>query len=161
MEKKRLKKKKQTPETKVNSLILRQILNQFIKEAEKQIQSFELELLDTNKDLTKLLEPGMDAKFDHNLEAIAVLAKHYPKLTIESIMAWRTESGRKTLKLVTEYQKSCYPNINPLYLVGMINKRRQLIANFIMCRGLIAIINNLTSTSLNPDLGMSSVLLLK
>lgn len=137
----------------LQKLFLRQLFAQFIKIAEQKLTEIEFEGLDKEKDLSLSVLPGADLEFDAKIMNLANITSHCPKLIIDSIMIWRNTRKSQSQEKLPEVQASKYPTISISDLESRIKKRTSLLSNFILCRVLIAIIQNLGSKPLNSELG--------
>ena len=72
---------------------------------------------------------------------------------IDSIMIWRGQRRNQAAELVAEMQTNKYPNASFKDLENRFKRRISLMANFILCRVLISIIQNLGSKPLHSELG--------
>ncbi|KAI8898227.1 cell morphogenesis N-terminal-domain-containing protein [Globomyces pollinis-pini] len=135
----------------IQKQIIHQIFTQFIKVAEGILAEKQYDHLDKNEDLSKSVRLGANQSLDTTLTSLASIARHCPKLIIDSIMIWR--STRKQKESLPDKILKSYPNLTKTDLEGRVKKANSLISNFILCRTLITILQNLESKSINADLG--------
>ncbi|KAJ3185369.1 Cell morphogenesis protein PAG1 [Gaertneriomyces sp. JEL0708] len=131
--------------------ILQNVFARFVGVAEGKVNSGIYAMpLEREIDLLAPLRPGADLHFDRLLAAMGSVAKHCPKLMIDSIMVWRkSKSEGEGRGLLTGTPHSMMKNKD---LDNILKERKSLIANFILCRVLIAIIERLTRETLPDDL---------
>ncbi|KAJ3259863.1 Cell morphogenesis protein PAG1 [Boothiomyces macroporosus] len=89
----------QKNEPATDSAIQREIIEhafcEFVKVSEVKIASMQYLGLDANEDLSKPMRIGSDVEFDAKVFALASIAKHCPKLLIDSVMLWRSTRNKK------------------------------------------------------------------
>ncbi|KAJ3416925.1 hypothetical protein HDV05_007983 [Chytridiales sp. JEL 0842] len=123
------------------------------------------------------LSPGVDKEFDGILYGLSSASKFCPKLLVDSIMVWRkSKSGPEDIPAfvyvpptppadrLTEATTPHYPLSNTLNasrpnsyktkeMENIIKERKSLIANFILCRVLIEVVQQQSSDTLPNELG--------
>ncbi|KAJ3276521.1 Cell morphogenesis protein PAG1 [Terramyces sp. JEL0728] len=146
----------QKNESATDSAIQREIIEhafcEFVKVSEVKIASMQYLGLDANEDLSKPMRLGSDAEFDAKVFALAAIAKHCPKLLIDSVMLWRSTRNKKQ-EPVPEQIRALYPILGSTDLESRIKKRNSLLSNFILCRILTQILLSLNGKVLSNELG--------
>ncbi|KAJ3223455.1 Cell morphogenesis protein PAG1 [Clydaea vesicula] len=106
--------------------------------------------MDRDGDLAFHLKTGQDPVFDKLIRSIGSIAKHSPKLIIDSIIVWR--------KTKTQSQSETKYLSGELVVAGKdidaaLQEKRLLVANCILCKVLLEIVANLNKDTLSVELG--------
>ncbi|KAJ3026727.1 Cell morphogenesis protein PAG1, partial [Rhizophlyctis rosea] len=133
--------------------VLRNVFLRFVKAAEAKVNGLIYQTLDRELDLYAFIRRGSDPSFDSLLESVGAIAKHCPKLMIDSIMVWRKSKSEGAGNDGLRYIASVYPNLKGKDVEGVVRERKSLVANFMLCRVLIEIIQRLTKETMPNDLG--------
>ncbi|KAH9273162.1 hypothetical protein BASA83_004451 [Batrachochytrium salamandrivorans] len=134
-------------------IVLQTVFARFVHAAESKVQSLLYIKLDRDEDISRPLNAGADPAFDRLLVSIGSISKHCPKLIIDSIMVWRKSKGDHTMNTVPDKIRVQYPNLKSKDLLTILKERKSLLANFVLCRVLTAIISQLGKNTLPNDLG--------
>ncbi|KAJ3152742.1 Cell morphogenesis protein PAG1 [Geranomyces michiganensis] len=140
---------KRTP----TQLVLQNVFARFVRIAEMKVNTLiYTQPLDREVDLFAPICAGADASFDCLLESMGSVAKHCPKLMIDSIMVWRKSKSETSGNEGTRNITAIYPHLKGKDLEYIVKERKSLVSNFILCRVLIAIVQRLTRETLPDDL---------
>ncbi|TPX59464.1 hypothetical protein PhCBS80983_g02476 [Powellomyces hirtus] len=140
---------KRTP----SQLVLQNVFARFVRAAELKVNTLiYTQPLDREVDLFAPICVGSDSSFDCLLESMGSVAKHCPKLMIDSIMVWRKSKSETTGNEGTRNVTAIYPHLKGKDLEYIVKERKSLVSNFILCRVLIAIVQRLTRDTLPDDL---------
>ncbi|KAG5437458.1 hypothetical protein PCANB_000886 [Pneumocystis canis] len=142
---------------------------QFVCITEKKFSTILAYPLDWEPDIVKIVGDGVDPIFDKILKSLGYIAKHKPKLVIDSFMYWRKSKSETSVipvinkeylfnerDIKNNFQLQYSSNLNTFQLnqkVSVIKDRRSLVSIFILCRGLIEIIKQVSVDALGDDLG--------
>ncbi|KAJ3135392.1 Cell morphogenesis protein PAG1 [Physocladia obscura] len=126
-------------------LTLRQLFGTFVREAERLLHAqVYAHGGDTTVDLSLPLRPGADIAFDGVLKGLGAAAAGAQKDLVEALMMWRSEKSRTS----THWRE----RVANLYLLPemelIVYNRQMMVANFILLRAWIEIIENLDASSL-------------
>ncbi|KAJ3277512.1 Cell morphogenesis protein PAG1, partial [Borealophlyctis nickersoniae] len=133
--------------------VLQNVFARFVRAAETKLNSLVFMQLERDLDLSTYVRAGHDPSFDCLLESMGSIAKHCPKLMIDSVMVWRKSKSESSASESVQYMTSIYPNVKGKDVETVIRERKSLVANFILCRVLIEIIQRLTRDTMPNDLG--------
>ncbi|KAJ3161216.1 Cell morphogenesis protein PAG1 [Geranomyces variabilis] len=134
-------------------LVLQNVFARFVRTAEMKVNTLiYTQPLDREVDLFAPICAGADASFDCLLESMGSVAKHCPKLMIDSIMVWRKSKSETSGNEGTRNITAIYPHLKGKDLEYIVKERKSLVSNFILCRVLIAIVQRLTRDTLPDDL---------
>ncbi|KAI9091522.1 cell morphogenesis N-terminal-domain-containing protein [Phlyctochytrium arcticum] len=134
-------------------LVLQNVFARFVKAAESKVNTLiYLQPFDREIDLFAPIRPEADLALDSLLESVGSVAKHCPKLMIDSIMVWRKSKSEASAADSVRNLSVMYPHLRGKDLENVLKERKSLVANFILCRVLIAIIQRLTRETLPDDL---------
>nr|KAJ3422130.1 Cell morphogenesis protein PAG1 [Polyrhizophydium stewartii] len=134
-------------------IVLQTVFARFVQAAETKVGSLLYVHLDRDEDISAPLKAGADPAFDRLLSSIGSIAKHCPKLIIDSIMVWRKSKGDNIAAPIPDLVRSMYPLLKPKDMETILKERKSLLANFVLCRILTAIISQLGKNTLPNDLG--------
>jgi hypothetical protein len=109
--------------------------------------------------LYKLFTRSLDASYDQILQSVGSMAVHYPKLIVDSIMIWRKSKndlmdGSDLLPDSLKDDLFLKRGLKKKQIDFFIRERRCILSNFILCRALEKILENLTKETLPEDLGV-------
>eukprot|EP00842_Homolaphlyctis_polyrhiza_P005771 jgi/Hompol1/6195/HPOL_000607-RA len=133
--------------------ILQSVFLRFVQAAEAKVAGLLYLNLDRDEDLSMHFKAGADMAFDRLMSSVGSIAKHCPKLIIDSIMVWRKSKTDNTAAAISDHIRAQYPMLRPRDLDAIIKERLMLLSNFVLCRVLIAIISQLAKNTLPNDLG--------
>ncbi|KAH0581896.1 hypothetical protein H2248_011576 [Termitomyces sp. 'cryptogamus'] len=107
--------------------------------------------------LPEFIGPGKDANFDKTLNSLAKIAQRHTKPVLDSIMRWRRGQQEDISPEMIRYHASESPStirtIRYNELSGLLCERKSLIAIYIMCRALIAIMQSIPKDALGEAMG--------
>lgn len=129
------------------------LFTQFVSVAERKMTNVLSYSIDREPDLATLMGPGVDPAFDKLLRSLGYIARHKPKVVIDSVMVWRkskSESNDNPLPklsgdIMTQAARS-------KEAASVLVQRRSLVSIFILCRALIEIIKQVPADALGEDL---------
>ncbi|TPX35897.1 hypothetical protein SmJEL517_g01822 [Synchytrium microbalum] len=140
--------------TQPSQFVLHNLYARFMLEADTKMNALlYLQLAsDRDVDLSMALRAGQDLSFDRLLQALGSMAKHCPKVVIDSISLWRRNKGEFSSKETNVNISSLYPSLRGKDMEGVLKERKMYIANFILCRALMEVVKNLTEQTLTSEL---------
>ncbi|KAJ3319284.1 Cell morphogenesis protein PAG1, partial [Blyttiomyces sp. JEL0837] len=94
---------------------------------------------------------GADAEFDGLLKGLGSVARHSPKLLIDSVMVWRKSKSERSS--ADDVPSSAPAIFRKKEMENFIKERKSLVSNFILCRALIEIVGRLNKDTLSEELG--------
>ncbi|KAG6909916.1 hypothetical protein DXG01_014436 [Tephrocybe rancida] len=107
--------------------------------------------------LPDLIGAGIDLKFDETLESLAKIAQRHAKPVLDSIMRWRRGQLEEVGSDIVRYHASDSPlgmrTVRYHELPGFLNERKSLVAIYIMCRALIAVMQSISKDALGEGMG--------
>ncbi|KAI9139236.1 cell morphogenesis N-terminal-domain-containing protein [Paraphysoderma sedebokerense] len=130
--------------------VLAQVLDEYTKISNEKIEVIMHQSTDREIDLGRYLKPGVDTAFDTILKSVGSLAKHAPKLIVDSLTSWREtviDSNSISASNSKIFKGDAAKTKGPLKEV------RMLAANIIFSRVLIEVIRHMKADTLNKGTG--------
>ncbi|KAG6879009.1 hypothetical protein C0992_005899 [Termitomyces sp. T32_za158] len=105
--------------------------------------------------LHDFIGPGIDHEFDETLNSLAKIAQRHTKPVLDSIMRWRRQQEEISSDMIEYYTSDSPPAIRPARyeLPALLPERKSLIAIYIMCRALIAVMQSTSKDALGEAVG--------
>lgn len=134
---------------------LHAVFIRFATSAEEKIETFLRQPLDREILLTTYMAVGADPKFDETLHSLGIIAQKHAKKVIDSVMRWRrSQSENVGSSFINAHLAQTAGPIRK-DIPGLLNERKSLAAIYIMCRALIAVLQQLSRDALGDALGYS------
>ncbi|KAG6820914.1 hypothetical protein H0H93_009688 [Arthromyces matolae] len=138
---------------------LHAVFMRFATIADSKIEAFLRHQLDQEaKLLPDLVGPGVDSKFDETLNSLGKIAQRHAKPVLDSIMRWRRGQHEEVSSDMIRFHTSESPSmtrVRPNELPGLLYERKSLIAIYIMCRALIAVMQSISKDALGEAMGFT------
>ncbi|RUS21260.1 hypothetical protein BC937DRAFT_93188 [Endogone sp. FLAS-F59071] len=150
---------------------LDRLFAEFENAANHRMTIFLTSQLDREVDLTNFIGQDLDVSFDRLLKSLGALASHRPKPVMDLIMKWRKSksgapdpqilatmtaptltdkaSGARTSQTATQ----AAPSLSVAQITSILRQRQSVCSIFILCRALVAIVEQLQPESLSEELG--------
>ncbi|KAG6853412.1 hypothetical protein C0991_004643 [Blastosporella zonata] len=107
--------------------------------------------------LPDLVGAGIDPKFDETLQSLGKIAQRHAKPVLDSIMRWRRGQHEEVSSDVIQFHTSESPSIMRTIrhneIPSLLQERKSLIAIYIMCRALIAVMQSISKDALGEAMG--------
>ncbi|KAG6873883.1 hypothetical protein C0995_009662 [Termitomyces sp. Mi166 len=110
--------------------------------------------------LPDLIGPGIDPKFDDTLSSLSKIAQRHAKPVLDSIMRWRRgQQDEISPEIIRAHASTTSESPSPIRVVrynelsGLLCERKSLIAIYIMCRALIAVMQSISKDALGDAMG--------
>ena len=130
---------------------LHAIFIRFASQAEGKIDSYLRQPLEPELPFERSMGPGADSKFDETLNSLAIIAQKKAKPVIDSVMRWRRTQNDSVGSEIMAFH-----GINPnSHSSTALNERKSMASIYIMCRALVAILQNITKDALGDHFGYS------
>ncbi|GLB39112.1 putative cell morphogenesis N-terminal [Lyophyllum shimeji] len=137
---------------------LHAVFMRFAAIAESKIETFLRQGLDQEPCLlTELIGNGVDPKFDDTLQSLGKIAQRHAKPVLDSIMRWRRSQHESVGSDIIRYHTTQSPRtmraIRHNDIPGLLHERKSLVAIYIMCRALIAVMQSISKDALSEAMG--------
>ncbi|KAG6857036.1 hypothetical protein H0H87_010390 [Tephrocybe sp. NHM501043] len=107
--------------------------------------------------LPELVGAGVDPKFDKTLESLGKIAQRHAKPVLDSIMRWRRGQREEVSSEIIQFHisepSSTVRTVRYNELPGLLQEQKSLIAIYIMCRALIAVMQSISKDALGEAMG--------
>ncbi|KAF9480926.1 hypothetical protein BDN70DRAFT_992293 [Pholiota conissans] len=134
---------------------LHAVFIRFATSAEEKIDTFLRQPLDQEVLLTTFMGTGVDPKFDETLHSLGIIAQKHAKKVIDSVMRWRRSQSENVRSNIINLHLAQISGPGRKDVPGLLNERKSLAAIHIMCRALIAVLQQLSRDALGDALGYS------
>ncbi|KAG6831058.1 hypothetical protein H0H92_012981 [Tricholoma furcatifolium] len=137
---------------------LHAVFMRFATIADSNIEAFLRQPLDQEpRLLSDLVGPGVDVKFDETLESLGKIAQRHAKPVVDSIMRWRRQQHEEVSAEVVQFHSTeSTPTIRAIRYheaPALLHERKSLVAIYIMCRALIAVMQSISKDALSEAMG--------
>ncbi|KAF8067774.1 cell morphogenesis N-terminal-domain-containing protein [Lyophyllum atratum] len=137
---------------------LHAVFMRFATTAESKIETFLRHPLDQEPCLLNdLIGAGVDPKFDETLQSLGKIAQRHAKPVLDSIMRWRRSQHENVSSELIRYHNSQSPttmrSARHTDIPGLLHERKSLVAIYIMCRALIAVMHSISKDALGEAMG--------
>ncbi|KAF5383133.1 hypothetical protein D9615_005030 [Tricholomella constricta] len=137
---------------------LHAVFMRFATSAETKIEIFLRQGLDQEPCLlTDLIGTGVDPKFDETLQSLGKIAQRHAKPVLDSIMRWRRSQheniGSDIMRFHTSQSPTTVRSIRQNDIPALLYERKSLVAIYIMCRALIAVMQSISKDALGDAMG--------
>lgn len=134
---------------------LHAVFIRFATSAEEKIEVLLRQPLDREALLTTYIGPGVDPKFDETLHSLGIIAQKHAKKVIDSVMRWRRSQIENVGSGFINAHLAQTSGPMRKEIPGLLNERKSLAAIYIMCRALVAVLQQLSRDALGDALGYS------
>lgn len=134
---------------------LHAVFIRFATSAEEKIDTFLRQPLDQEVLLTTFMAAGVNPKFDETLHSLGIIAQKHAKKVIDSVMRWRRSQSENVGSNIINLHLAQISGPSRKDVPGLLNERKSLAAIHIMCRALIAVLQQLSRDALGDALGYS------
>ncbi|KAG5637178.1 hypothetical protein H0H81_005477 [Sphagnurus paluster] len=136
---------------------LHAVFMRFATSAENKIETFLQQGLDQEPTLLKdLIGPGVDPKFDEILQSLGKIAQRHAKPVLDSIMRWRRSQHENVGSDIIRHHAAQSPTSlrsRQNDIPALLYERKSLVAIYIMCRALIAVMQSISKDALGEAMG--------